>query len=79
MQAQDKIRDEIKDFENLLNENRAVNDRAALNQRKDVTKQLTDFSNTIRELSLDRMQLKAMIKNQNYHFTNMQKEIGVAN
>ena len=28
-------------------------------------------------MSIDRRQLKAMVKNQNYHFTELQKEIGV--
>ena len=31
----------------------------------------------IEEMSVDRRQLKAMVKNQNFHFTDLQKEIGV--
>lgn len=43
--ALDKIRDEIKDFENIMNEQRAVNDRALLAHRKEVTKSLYETGN----------------------------------
>ena len=69
----DKIRDDIKDFENIINEQRAVNDKTLLDHRKSISKNLTQIDTSLNELSLDRMQLKAMVKNQNYHFTEIQK------
>lgn len=50
-----------------------------LNHRKEVTAKLTQMDNSINELQNERMQLKAMVKNQNYHFTEIQKQIGVVN
>jgi hypothetical protein len=35
------------------------------------------MDSTLNEMSLDRMQLKAMVKNQNFHFTEIQKNLGV--
>ena len=43
----------------------------------EVTKRLDTSLNDVKELAIDRRQLKAMLKNQNYHFTEMQKELGV--
>ena len=74
---QDKIEYRIKDFENVLNEHRGLQQRDYIDLKKDVTKRLDTSLNEVKELSIDRRQLKAMIKNQNYHFTEMQKEIGV--
>ena len=74
---QDKIEYRIKDFENVLNEHRGLQQRDYINLKKDVTKRLDTSLNEVKELSIDRRQLKAMIKNQNYHFTEMQKELGV--
>lgn len=51
----DKIRDDIKDFENIMNEQRAVNDRALLTHRKEILKSLNSTDHTLNELSMDRM------------------------
>ena len=75
--ALDKLRDEIKDFENIINEQRVVYDKNIVQHRKEVTKALTTMDNTLNEMQLDRMQLKAMVKNQNFHFTEIQKQLGV--
>ena len=77
MLAQDKIRGQIKDFENFLNETRGVNDRTFVDLKRDVHARIDSSLNEIKELGIDRRQLKAMVKNQNYHFTELQKEIGV--
>ena len=74
---QDKIEHRIKDFENVLNEHRGIQQRDYIDLKKEVTKRLDTSLNQVKELSIDRRQLKAMIKNQNYHFTEMQKELGV--
>ena len=42
-----------------------------------MTKALSNMDSTLNEMSLDRMQLKAMVKNQNFHFTEIQKNLGV--
>ena len=74
---QDKIEHRIKDFENVLNEHRGLQTRDFIDLKKEVTKRLDTSLNEVKELAIDRRQLKAMIKNQNYHFTEMQKELGV--
>ena len=53
--ALDKLRDEIKDFENIINEQRGVYDKNMIQHRKDVTKSLTAMDNTLNEMQLDRM------------------------
>ncbi len=75
--SQDKIRGQIKDFENFLNENRGIQDRNFVDLKKTVTKRIEASAAEIKELTIDRRQLKAMVKNQNFHFTELQKEIGV--
>ena len=77
MLAQDKLRGQIKDFENFLNESRGVQDRDFVELKKELTKRVEASTAEIKELSYDRRQLKAMVKNQNFHFTELQKEIGV--
>ena len=77
MLAQDKIRGQIKDFENFLNETRGVNDRSFVDFKREIHAKIDTSLNEVRELGIDRRQLKAMVKNQNYHFTELQKEIGV--
>ena len=77
MLAQDKLRGQIKDFENFLNESRGVQDREFVELKKELTKRVEASTAEIKELSYDRRQLKAMVKNQNFHFTELQKEIGV--
>ena len=71
MLHQDKLRGQIKDFENFLNESRGVSDRAIIELKADVTKRLDDASAEIKDLAIDRRQLKAMVKNQNYHYTEL--------
>ena len=48
-----------------------------LDLKSEVTKRLDTSLNDVKELAIDRRQMKAMIKNQNYHFTELQKELGV--
>ena len=74
---QDKIELRIKDFENVLNENRGVQNRMFVDFKKEVTQRLDTSLNDVKELAIDRRQMKAMLKNQNYHFTELQKELGV--
>ena len=71
MQQIDKLRGQIKDFENFLNETRGVNDRAIIDFKSEVTQRLDAAGTEIRDLSTDRRQLKAMVKNQNYHYTEL--------
>jgi hypothetical protein len=37
---------------------------------------LQDYENKLQEMTVDKNQMRAMIRNQNYHFTEMQKNIG---
>ena len=60
---QDKIRGQIKDFENFLNESRAVREREYVELKKEVTKRLDESAVELREMVIDRRQLKAMVKN----------------
>lgn len=71
MLAQDKLRGQIKDFENFLNESRGVQDREFVELKKELTKRVEASTAEIKELSYDRRQLKAMVKNQNFHFTEL--------
>ena len=73
----DKIRGQVKDYENLLNEQRGVHDREMINFKKEVTQSLENTFKEVQLMSLDRRQLKAMVRNQNYHFTELQKEMGI--
>lgn len=50
----DKIRIQIKDFENHLNESRGNHDRAIIELRKEVTAQLDASSGELKELAVDR-------------------------
>ena len=77
MNAQDKIRMQIKDFESFLNESRGVHDKHMVAFKHEVTKRLDDSVREVKEMMIDRRQLKAMVKNQNYHFAELQKDIGV--
>ena len=76
MLAQDKLRGQISDFENFLNESRGVHDRAIIEIKSDITQRLDEAAAEIKDLSVDRRQLKAMVKNQNYHYTELQKDMG---
>ena len=77
MTAQDKIRGQIKDFENFLNETRGMQDRQYLALKSEVTQRLDTSVAEVKEMTIDNRQLKAMVKNQNYQFTELQKAIGV--
>lgn len=50
----DKIRGQIKDFENFLNESRGSHDREMIELRKDVTQRLDASVHELKELSIDR-------------------------
>ena len=63
MTAQDKIRGQIKDFENFLNESRGIHDKQLIEVKAEVTKRLDAKEAVIKEMSVDRRQLKAMVKN----------------
>ena len=76
MLHQDKLRGQIKDFENFLNESRGVSDRAIIEVKSEVTQRLDEAAAELKELSVDRRQLKAMVKNQNYHYAELQKDMG---
>lgn len=54
MTAQDKVRGQIKDFENFLNETRGVHDRQMIEVKKEVTKRLDASVSELKELSIDR-------------------------
>lgn len=54
MTAQDKVRGQIKDFENFLNETRGVHDRQMIEVKKEVTKRLDASLSELKELSIDR-------------------------
>ena len=75
MQGQDKIRYQIKDFEHLMDEARGVTDRQVIDLRREFTARVDKQSHSINELAIDRRQLKAMVKNQNFQFTELKKEI----
>jgi septal ring factor EnvC (AmiA/AmiB activator) len=77
--ALDKCRDEIHDFESLLNEQRSVHDANMLNHRQEISKTMTSLDKTLIELHQDRQQLKTMVKNQNYHCNELQKLFGTLN
>ena len=66
MQAQDKIRYQIRDYEKLMDESRGVHDRHYIDFKKEVTKRIDESFNLFKELSVDRRQIKAMVKNQNF-------------
>ena len=59
----DKIRGQVKDYENLLNEQRGVHDREMINFKKEVTQSLENTFKEVQLMSLDRRQLKAMVRN----------------
>lgn len=71
MHAQDKIRGQIKDFENFLNESRGVHDKHLVEVKQEVTKRMDESVRELKEMMIDRRQLKAMVKNQNYHFAEL--------
>ena len=60
-----------------MNESRGVHDRQYTDFKREVTHRLDASVVELKEMNIDRRQLKAMVKNQNYHFTELQKEIGV--
>ena len=45
--------------------------------KREVTKRLDESMREITEIGIDRRQLRAMIKNQNFHFTELNTEIGL--
>ena len=45
--------------------------------KDEVTKTLDASRAELKELVIDRRQIRAMVKNQNFHYTELQKEIGV--
>ena len=77
MLMQDKIRGQIASFENFINEGRGVHDQQMIDFKRDVTKRMDDFAREITDFSVDKRQLRSMIKNQNFHFTEIQTEIGL--
>ena len=77
MLMQDKIRGQIASFETFINEGRGVHDRQMIDLKRDVTKRMDDFAREITDFGVDKRQLRAMIKNQNFHFTEQQTEIGL--
>ena len=54
MQAQDKIRYQIRDYEKLLDESRGVHDRQYVDLKKDLTNRLDEALNFYKEMSVDR-------------------------
>ena len=50
----DKIRGQVKDYENLLNEQRGVHDREMINFKKEVTQSLENTFKEVQLMSLDR-------------------------
>ena len=54
MLGQDKIRGQIKDFENFLNETRGVRDREMVDFKKEITQRLDSSISEIKELTIDR-------------------------
>ena len=60
-----------------MNETRGVHDKQFISIKQEVTKRLESSVAEIKEMTIDRRQLKAMVKNQNYQFTELQKAIGV--
>ena len=77
MLMQDKIRAQIASFENFINEGRGQHDRQMIDFKREVTKRLDESMREITEIGIDRRQLRAMIKNQNFHFTELNTEIGL--
>ena len=54
-----------------------MQDKQFVAVKNDVTKRLDEQVASIKEMAIDRRQLEAMVKNQNYQFTELQKGIGV--
>ena len=54
MTAQDKIRGQIKDFENFLNESRGVHDKQYIALKAEVTKRLDSSAAGLKEMTIDR-------------------------
>lgn len=75
--ALDKCRGDIKDFEKLITEQRAVSEASMIGHRLEIAKALSSVDSSMTELQQDRQQLKSMVKNQNYHYTEIQKHLGV--
>ena len=77
MLAQDQLRLQVKDYEKLMGEQRGVLDRQVVDFKGLVTERLDLCAAELKDLAFDRRQMRAMIKNQNYHFTELQKALGV--
>ena len=75
----DRCREEIKQLENLINEQRTVHDKNIVSHRQEVAKSFQTIETALSDLAIDRNQYRAMVKNQNFHFTELQKQIGVLN
>ena len=68
---------QIKDYENFMNQFRGHQDREMISLKAEVTKTLDASRCELEEMVIDRRQLRAMVKNQNFHYTQLQQEIGV--
>ena len=77
MTMQDTIRRQIDDYQTFLDESRDIHDRQMIEFKSTVTQRLDENVREIKEMDIDRRQLKAMIKNQNFHYTELQKEMGL--
>ena len=59
----DLQRHQLKEYEKFFNENRGQRDRELIELKKEVTTSLDGTHNTIKELEIDRRQLRAMVRN----------------
>lgn len=77
IKAKDEVRIDIKNFENLLAEFRASTTNAQFELKQEMNLGLMHANQSVEESHHAYTQIKAMIRNQNHHFTEISKTQGV--
>lgn len=68
---------DIKDFETLLQEYRAAQTAENLSFKKNLDTDMLSMNTTMDEARFGNTQIKTMMRNQNHHFTEITKTLGV--
>ena len=75
MNSLEVLSGQIKEYEHFMNEASSQHEKELLDMRKDIAKKFESNTAELQDLSVDRRQLRAMVRNQNSHWVEMQKEI----
>jgi hypothetical protein len=73
IKAKDEVRIDIKNYENLLAEFRASTTNAQFELKQEMHLGLMQVNQSVEESQHAYTQVKAMIRNQNHHFTEISK------